>query len=211
MKTGDVLGGAALLTALTVGGVLLWREVSNTAEAQRLQLPTPGTVATPPTPGAPPVLAVPTPHGTAPSPAPGAFPGAATSADLAAVQRQNQIDTLRRDLARVWNDIDVQLVQARTIKSEPVPPAFSSAVIDKVWADCKAQHKLFPTTQCLQAGTDEKAKAAVGPAWEADKARRLEPIQAQLSRLNAEQLALIQNLGALGYQVPAGQQRSVTT
>ena len=130
MKPGDVMGGAALLAALTVGGVVLWRELSNTAEAQRLQLPVPGQQPTPAS--AAPALAVPVPAGTAPV---GAGPGA----NLADLQRQQNIDMLRRDLSRIWNDMDVLLVQVRAVRAQSAPPEFEAAVINRVWADCKAQ------------------------------------------------------------------------
>lgn len=127
-----------------------------------------------------------------------------------ALLRQQRIDTLRRDLARIQNEIDVQVVRAQSIKSRPVDAGFAQDVRERVWNECKSKHVLFPTTQCLNAGTREKAEAAVQPAWDAKIALELQPIQAELSRLNSDQLATVDNLRQLGVAVPAAQMKKVT-
>lgn len=207
--------GAALLAVLALGGVLVWRELDERADERRGNAAAGGQLTGAPVSGQPYVPGVLPGMGnllpvgtTAPRPS-----APATVADLAALQRaeaeraaalqrQNQIDTLRRDLARVWNDIDVQVVQANAVKNRVVDAGFRSAVITDVWQTCEARHTFFPTTQCKREGTEQKAEAAVASRWAERIALELQPIQAQLSRLNAEQLALINNLRALGYQVP---------
>ncbi|MEF2280391.1 hypothetical protein V3W47_19020 [Deinococcus sp. YIM 134068] len=199
MKLDLQVRDVALLGAVALGGLLAWREWDKVQDAQSGTAAASGQLAQQPTAsGILPGIAQLLPTGSTAAPA----SGAATVADLAAVNKQNQIDTLRRDLARINNDIDVLVVQASTIKAKTPTPEFRKAVIDDVWAQCKAQHRVFPTTQCIQAGTAEKAEAAVAPRWAERIALELQPVQAQLSRLGAEQASTVRNLAALGYTVP---------
>lgn len=206
----DNLQTAALVGVLALGGVLVWREFDKRHEtaaangAAGAQLPGASTQA----PGG--LLTGTLPAGTT-------APSGGVAGQLDELRRQQeaaaktaQIDTLRRDLARIHNDIDVLVVQAQSIKTAPVDPTFAQSVRERVWAECKEQHKLFPTTQCLQAGTREKAEAAIAPAWQQRQQAQLAPIQAQLSRLNAEQQATVANLAQLGYVVPLAQTKQVT-
>lgn len=159
---------------------------------------------------------------TGSSPATGGSPwagsGVPSTADLirqqqeqqAAMIRQQQITQLRRDLARVQNDMDVQVTLANSIKNRAVDPAFRSTVTDRVWADCRNSGAwLTQAARCNNGNMTPKADAAVRDEWAARLALELQPVQAQLSRLNAEQLAIVDNLRGLGVTLQAAEVKKV--
>lgn len=197
MSRNDNATPLAVAACVLLGGVLIWRERDKMLELAHLQRTAPSATTTAPRIDTGALL----PAGSNPHPV---GSPAASQADLLAVQRQTQIETLQRDLSRVVNDMKVQLAQADAIKAQPIDPAFKRAVEQRVWDECMSSHKLFPHTQCQNSGTGPRATQTANDEWSAKKANDLKPIQAVLSRLNAEQLAIVDNLSRLNVQVPAG-------
>lgn len=207
----DNLQTGALLGVLALGGVLAWLEYDKKQEAAAAngaagaQLPGASTQA----PGG--LLGGTLPPGMS-------APGGGLAGQLdelrrqqEAAQRQGQIDTLRRDLARIHNDIDVLVVQAQSIKAQTPDPALVQSVTDRVWDTCRNSGAwLTQAARCHNGNMQPAAQQAVATEWQQRIAAQLAPIQAQLSRLNAEQQQTVVNLGQLGYVVPLAQTKQVT-
>lgn len=128
----------------------------------------------------------------------------------AALLKAQRVDTLRRDLADVFNEIDRQVLAANVIKGRAVDPAFSASISGREWASCRSSGPWLTQAQrCNDGNMGPRIDAAIKAEWAAKTADDLKPIQARLSELNAKQNALVENLRQLGYNVPAAQTKQV--
>ena len=214
MQTAEraLVGAVGLIGTLVLADVLLKREQQsgNAAASQQLSQPT--------STSSNPLLTGVLPTGTTAPAATSATDTAALIAEAqrqaqaaaAATLRQQQVDTLRRDLARIQNDIDVQVVQANAMKNRQPDSAFIQGISDRLWAECRNSGAwVSQAFRCNNANMDGKVQATVKSEWAAQQTALLQPIQAQLSRLNSEQLGTIDNLRALGVAVQAAEIKQV--
>ncbi|MFB9994493.1 hypothetical protein ACFFLM_21280 [Deinococcus oregonensis] len=207
----------ALLAALGLAGVLGWREWDKVQNAKRGHAAAGGQLTGQPGAGQPSTggalntgALLPVGSTSTPTNLPNlAAVQQAEAERQAAVQRQANIDTLRRDLARIWNDMDVQIVQADSIKRTPVDPAFQRGISDRVWAQCRSSGPFISQAyRCNDGNMPVEVARVTKIEWAERLKLLLQPVQAQLSRLNADQLSTIDNLRALGYSVPQTQQKT---